>query len=1137
MLRTDPPSFLKEQMRPHPSTVWHSRELPLVGQGLLMGLTATVLCTVANSLFLTTHGPGHLPMVYLGLALFVPIVSVLYTTVQARLSRVTVAYAFSTAAFTVCMGGWVAHRHGNAPWLGYLLLMAWNTYVLVGMLLQGDMVQRLFDVREIKRANPTILIGNLVGAVAGGLLVGPLIAYMGTTADLLLFCCAIIPVGLALEQSTIHRFPVLRTPPARRSSTMAPATLSLRLALKHRYIALVLLYGVFYVLMFRLLTYLFMSSAHQLTDSADDLSHLLGICMAVGKAGSFLFVLLVSTRILRRFGLGTSLAGSPLIIGPLILAAITAAILGGEAHPAVLWIIVGAYLLGHTLDSGTTLTALRACLQALPLSHRTTADTAASGLGKAVADALAGGLILLLDALHESGQMAIMILILVVGSAWILTSRLIARNYAKLLMQALKKRSLRTATVETRDPQTLMVLHEYLQGPHSPHRTFALDVLRDNHHPSYVPTVLAFARSEDDSIAIPALARIASERIHEGSATLEEQMPLELQPSRRAALIGGYAALLEVDAIPNVIPWLDSPSVEVKRSAYTALLKHCGIGGAIEVGRRLTSHYRDEDPDMRRFAAEVMEQVGDPGLYGYLQVLLTDPDRSVQIRALLAARSVRHARLVPTVASQLEDPDLRPFAIRALSAAGECLLPHLTELLATPDQTTLHVVWLLRAIANKGDERFLRLLRQHLHHPVEEIRQQVLKTLVKLGYTAQEQEVDGIRSAIRSEVRAGLQGLQAEFALGQGPEFAPLRRALEHEGFLRRERVSLLLSFLADPSLILRAADALLHGVATERSVALETLELHLPPDLRSWVLPFLNLSETAKSRITKLAAHFPHPTGASPRITLADIIANRDGQWTYTWTRIWAIHSIAWPIARRVLASHPGQWGYAWARVWAGNSTSPSINASKVDARLDRSNEEEAIRTCLLDPDPTLQAIAEWSLQICEADRHSDTSAQNPRAIWLEGQLPMMITLEKLSILQQTELFQETPDHALLSLAEIAEEMDTHAGETFMRQGTPSDAIFIVVSGQVRVHIDSTTIEVFGPFACIGLPALIESANRTASATATENAVLLRVSKQGFDEILAEQPEVARATMKILARQILRSAQLAAQPLPPGKR
>ena len=147
------------------------------------------------------------------------------------------------------------------------------------------------------------------------------------------------------------------------------------------------------------------------------------------------------------------------------------------------------------------------------------------------------------------------------------------------------------------------------------------------------------------------------------------------------------------------------------------------------------------------------------------------------------------------------------------------------------------------------------------------------------------------------------------------------------------------------------------------------------------------------------------------------------------------------------------------------------------------------------------------------------------------------MITLEKLSILQQTELFQETPDHALLSLAEIAEEMDTHAGETFMRQGTPSDAIFIVVSGQVRVHIDSTTIEVFGPFACIGLPALIESANRTASATATENAVLLRVSKQGFDEILAEQPEVARATMKILARQILRSAQVAAQPVPPGKR
>lgn len=1123
-------------MKVHLSSVWHSRELPLAGQGLLMSMTATVLFTVANSLFLTAYGPGHLPMVYLGLALFVPIVSVLYTTLHARLSRVAMACAFSTAAFTACMGGWVAHREGDAPWLGYLLLMAWNTYVLVGMLLQGDMVQRLFDVREIKRANPTILIGNIVGAVAGGLLVGPLIAYMGTTADLLLFCCAIIPVGLALELSTIHRFPVLRTHPARRSSTRTPSTLSLRQALKHKYIALVLLYGVLYVLMFRLLTYLFMSSAHQLTDSADDLSHLLGICTAVGKAGSFLFVLLVSTRILRRFGLGTSLAGSPLIIGPLILVSVTAAVVGGDSHPTVLWLIVGSYLLGHTLDSGTTLTALRACLQALPLSHRTTADTAASGLGKAVADALAGSLILLLDALHDSARMAIMILIVVVGAAWVLTSRLIARDYAKLLLQALKKRSLRSATVETSDPQTFLVLEECLRGPHSPHRTFALDLLRDTHHPSYVPKVLEFAGSEDDSIAIPALARIESERIHAGCAMLEEQMALDLQPSRRAALLGGYAALLEVDAIRNVIPWLDSPSIEVKRAAYTALLKHCGIGGAIEVGRRLTSHYRDEDPDMRRFAAEVMEQVGDPGLYGYLQVLLADSDRSVQIRALLAARRVRHARLVPTVASQLADLELRPFAIRALTAADECLLPHLAESLESSNLPTLQVVWLLRAITAKGDARFIRLLKQHLHHPVEEIRQQILKTLVKLGYTAHGPEVDDIRLAITSEVGAGFHVLQAELALEQGPEFASLRRALEHEGFLRRERVSLLLAFLADPSLILRAGDALLHGSAAERSVALETLDLHLPHDLRSWVLPFLNVGETAKSRGTKLAAHFPHATGASKRITLADIIANRDGQWTYTWTRIWAIHSIAWPIARRVLASHRGEWGYAWAKVWAGNSTSPSINASKVDARPDWSNEAAAIRTCLLDHDPTLQAIAEWSLQICEADRHSDTSAQNPRAIWLEGQLPMMITLEKLSILQQTELFQETPDHALLSLAEIAEEMDTHAGETFMRQGTPSDAIFIVVSGQVRVHIDSTTIDNFGPFACIGLPALVESVNRTTSATSTEDSVLLRISKAGFDEVLAEQPEVARATMKILARHVLRSAQRAAQLPPPGK-
>jgi len=93
-----------------------------------------------------------------------------------------------------------------------------------------------------------------------------------------------------------------------------------------------------------------------------------------------------------------------------------------------------------------------------------------------------------------------------------------------------------------------------------------------------------------------------------------------------------------------------------------------------------------------------------------------------------------------------------------------------------------------------------------------------------------------------------------------------------------------------------------------------------------------------------------------------------------------------------------------------------------------------------------------------------------------------------------------------------------------------------VVVTGQVRVHFDSATIEVLGPFTCIGLASIIESAPRTASATATEDAVVLRISKRAFDEVLAEQPEVAKATMKQLSRQVLLAAQKAASPLPHGK-
>ncbi|MDA2986110.1 MAG: Npt1/Npt2 family nucleotide transporter [Actinomycetota bacterium] len=1077
------------------SAIAHSREAPLIGQGFLMGLVGTVLCAVANSLFLSAYGAGHLPMVYLGLTVFVPVVSFLYNHLYVRLSRTAIAYYFSGLIFAACVGSWVLQRETEAKWLGFMLLMAWNAYMLVGMLLQGDQVQRLFDVREIKRANPVIMTGSIAGAVLGGLIVGPLIAFMGTTADLLLFCGAVVPVSLSLELYTIRRFPVLRTPATAGKRKSQSNSLSLRQALRNRYIRLVLIYGVCYGLGIRLIGFLFMSAAQGLTTSPDDLSHLLGICLSIGTAGSFLFVVFASARILNRFGLGAALAGSPILIGPVVVAAAVAAMAGSDQQ-VVLWLIIIAYLLSHTLDSGTTMTALRSCLQALPLSQRTTAETVASGLGKAVANGLAAGLILALQAMHEDGITLILLLIIAITSAWFVISRFIASDYAGMLLESLKKRSLRTATIEMRDTDTVAFLYQCVAGPDEQHREFALDLLRDAHHPSYVPRLLDLATSEDDSIASSALVRIESEKPAEARETLASQMAMQPDRPRRAALIGGYAALHEAEAIPTLTECLDSTNATVREAAYAAMLKHCGIGGAIAVGQRLTAHQRDGDPASRIFAADVMGRVGDPGLYEYLRPLLTDPDRGVQIRALHAAREVRHARLVPALVAHLSDHELRPHALRALTEAGERVLPHLSESLERADCPTHEIVWMLRASAKWGGPGLMRVLRKHMHHPAEDVRQQILKTLVKLGFSAGPDEIADVRATLREEVRVGLRLMEAESIIRPGPAFAPLRRALRFEGFLRRERTSLILAILIEPRLMLRTEEALEHGSAAERAMAIETLDLHLPTDLRGWILPFLNNAEAPQTRYAKIAIHFKDEVERDGRDTLADIITNRAGHWNYTWTRVWAIHA--------AVSSH---------------LTQPP------EGRDDWAPTETALRSCLASADSTIRGIAEWALAVHELHSNTQDIPEVSRNIWWETNNPMMVTLEKLSVLHEVPIFCETPDFALLSVAAIAEEIEVAAGETFMRQGTPADSMYVVVSGKVRIHTAEATIALRGPYSCVGVPALIEGSPRVASGTAEVDSILLRIGKQAFEEVLDEQPEIARATLRMLARLVSQGA------------
>lgn len=140
------------------------------------------------------------------------------------------------------------------------------------------------------------------------------------------------------------------------------------------------------------------------------------------------------------------------------------------------------------------------------------------------------------------------------------------------------------------------------------------------------------------------------------------------------------------------------------------------------------------------------------------------------------------------------------------------------------------------------------------------------------------------------------------------------------------------------------------------------------------------------------------------------------------------------------------------------------------------------------------------------------------------------MTTIERVIALQRVTLFAGTPGRILAAVARRASEVEVGAGERVIEEGMVDDHLFAVVSGRLRVHQGDATLATLEPGATVGELAALVPEPRSASVTALEPAVLLRIEKAVLDELLVDWPELASSVITSLVSTI-RSRTLAGAP------
>ena len=128
-----------------------------------------------------------------------------------------------------------------------------------------------------------------------------------------------------------------------------------------------------------------------------------------------------------------------------------------------------------------------------------------------------------------------------------------------------------------------------------------------------------------------------------------------------------------------------------------------------------------------------------------------------------------------------------------------------------------------------------------------------------------------------------------------------------------------------------------------------------------------------------------------------------------------------------------------------------------------------------------------------------------------------MISTLEKTIYLKSSSVFAGIPAENLSKLAAIAAESSWASGTVVFREGDPGDALYVVLSGAVRIVKGDIEIATMTKHACFGDMAVLDGAPRSAHAIVSEDAMLLRITSEEFFDVLAENPELVQGVIRLL--------------------
>ncbi len=1027
----------------------------------IAGVPRVFTQNAAYSLFIAAYGAKAVPYAYIAQAICVPLGGWLYLMGEHRLSLRTLLLT-TLSVNTLIL---VAFRLGllfDVPYVAAATMVWFEIEFVLSSLLLWGLANQLMTLRQGKRLFGFIVAGEPVAIIVCGLGTPALMTFL-STPDLFLLSAlgAFAGILLVLYITANYQPPADASGGEEEEAADEGEDGTAKAWWKDRYIATMISMVALSQLIYFFIDETFYLAVEHRYPNEEAMASFLGVYSAIMGGISLAVSLFVAGPLVRRFGVRGGLLTLPL----LLLIGSIAAVVTGEvtgAASALFFILVVNKIADqsfrYTLDKTTSVTLY----QPLPASKRMKLQAFLESMVEPVTGGVAG--IALGFMIHQLGftavgVSAVMVVILVV---WLAIVFVQSKGYAEVLRRAVAGRSFDFNPDAELSADALAAIRTGLTSRFVGEVLYSLQILGNRPDGLAAGDVAPLLDHVEPAVRIEAAKWFEAQHDKASQPIIAARLAQEQDPVVRGALIAAVAGCAGDDAIEVVSPWLDAMSEAEQIGAYQGLIKHGGIEGVIAAGNRLIADIQSDDAARRQLAADVMQRVGSHLFYRPLLRLLDDPNEDVRASALAAAGSIHAPQLWPAIIESLKSTRLTQPAIAAIGSIGDDMLDSLTALYDDPASSRSAKRAAIAACGVIGTPAAAAWLMNRLEEPKRALRHAALAALWRIEHHASAADLPRIHAQLTAEIETAAWMLKAWEDCSKDTEAQALvGRALSDEVDNTQEAIFHLFGLMIDKVDMHEARLRFVSGGPTQRSYVLEMLDNILDNDLKATVLPFLEPEtlEGKRAALSKKAAG----------IDLASIDA--------------------------VAKSPEAQLG-AWA----------PASALYALAQIGSASTEAVAEAALHVDDAVLRETAHWI-----------TSGSIP----VGEERAMLLTIEKVLILRSVGIFAHVRESSLTQVAQSVREVPVKAGDSVFEQGEFGDALFIIASGRLRVHIGDKTLAELGERQVVGEMAALDPEPRSASVTALEDSLLLRMSSDNLERLIGDDIRVARGIIHELCNRL----------------